>query len=61
MIVYGSSNEHGVIARTLSEVEGTWQSPGTMFVIAQQIDGWYQEIPTGLKALGMTYWVGWRL
>jgi len=22
MIVYGSSNEHGVIARTLSEVEG---------------------------------------
>ena len=30
------------------------QSPGTMSVPAHQVDEWYQEIPTGLTALGMT-------
>ena len=40
-----------VIARS----EATWQSPSTMFVTAQQFDGWYQEIPTALKGLGMTF------
>ena len=39
-----------VVARS----EATWQSPGTMSVPAQQLDGLYQEIPTGLTALGMT-------
>ena len=42
--------DHCVIARS----EATWQSPGAMFVPAQQIDRCYQEIPTGLTALGMT-------
>ena len=42
--------DHCVIARS----EATWQSPGAMFVPAQQIDKCYQEIPTGLTALGMT-------
>ena len=35
---------HSVIARR--GVAPTWQSPGTMFVSALQIDEWYQEIPT---------------
>ena len=33
-----------VIPRRLEE--STWESPGTVFVTAQQIDGWYQEIAT---------------
>ena len=40
--------------RAIKYVIATWQSPGTMFVTAQQFDGCYQEIPTGLTALGMT-------
>ena len=32
-----------------------WESPGTMFVPAQQTDRFYQEIATGLMALAMTY------
>ena len=40
-----------VIARS----EATWQSPGTMFVRANCIGRCYQEIPTGLVALGMTF------
>ena len=39
-----------VIARS----EATWESPGTMFISAQQVDEWYQEIATGLPALAMT-------
>ena len=46
----GICTDYRVIARS----EATWQSPGTMFVTAQQIDRCYQEIPTGLTALGMT-------
>ena len=42
--------DHCVIARS----EATWQSPGAIFVPAQQFDGCCQEIPTGLTALGMT-------
>ena len=47
---YRQMRRKTVIARS----EATWQSPGTMFVTALQIDGWFQEIPTGLTALGMT-------
>ena len=43
-----------VIARSMDKSHATWQSPGTMFDFAVQYDGWYREIPTGLKALGMT-------
>ena len=35
--------------------EATWESPGKMFVSAQQIDEWHREIATGLTALAMTY------
>ena len=34
--------------------EATWESPGKMFIFAQQIDEWYREIATGLPALAMT-------
>ena len=37
----------------------TWESPGTMYISAQQVDDWYQEIVTGLKALAMTYQGRW--
>ena len=33
----------------------TWRSPGTFHVTALHLWGLYQEIPTGLKALGMTW------
>ena len=29
---------------------GPWESPGTMFVTAQQVDEWYQEIATSLRS-----------
>ena len=42
----------GTILRTIDHViprrpfRPTWESPGTMFVSAQQIDEWFQEIAT---------------
>ena len=29
---------------------GPWESPSTMFVTAQQVDEWYQEIATSLRS-----------
>ena len=49
---HGISNWRLFVCRTTDHViprrsEGpTWESPGTMFVPAQQVDEWYQEIAT---------------
>ena len=29
----------------------SWESPGTMFVTAQQVDEWYQEIATSASLI----------
>ena len=48
---FEKSQNSDVIARAI----GPWRSPGTMFVIAQQVDEWYQEIATsGIALLAMT-------
>ena len=42
------------IGHVIPRSEATWESPGTMFVSALQMDRYYQEIATGLTALAMT-------